>query len=136
MKALLNMYDSCSENVEVEVGDYVIANINDFGLKKGKKYKILGIDSVDLITVEVAGCARDYTIEYFDECLNNKIEKCYNCDGVLVEEYQVIIYDPELKIEKCCCVDCAEELKKRNQELLYARADMVKRQSIQILKKM
>ncbi|HBF9449628.1 TPA: hypothetical protein UL242_002557 [Clostridioides difficile] len=68
--------------------------------------------------------------------MNNKIEKCYNCDGVLVEEYQVIIYDPELKIEKCCCVDCAEELKKRNQELLYARADMVKRQSIQILKKM
>ncbi|HBE8980967.1 TPA: hypothetical protein KOR49_002203 [Clostridioides difficile] len=24
MKALLNMYDSCSENVEVGVGDYVI----------------------------------------------------------------------------------------------------------------
>lgn len=69
MRALLNMYDSCSENVEVKVGDYVIANINDFGLEKGKKYKILGIDSIDLITVEVDGCAHDYTIEYFNECI-------------------------------------------------------------------
>ncbi|MCC0670565.1 MULTISPECIES: hypothetical protein [unclassified Clostridioides] len=53
-----------------------------------------------------------------------KIENCYNCDGALNEEYQVIIYDPGLQIVKCCCIDCAEELKERNQELLYERADV------------
>ncbi|WP_284705758.1 hypothetical protein [Clostridioides difficile] len=30
------MYDSCSEDIEVRVGYYVIANISDFGLEKGK----------------------------------------------------------------------------------------------------
>lgn len=68
MKAILNMYDSCSENVEVGVGDYIVANTNEFGLKEGKKYKILDVDAVDLITIEVYEDHMDtYSIEYFDE---------------------------------------------------------------------
>ena len=73
-------------------------------------------------------------------------EKCYNCDGELIGEYQVMIYEPNLQFVKCCCMDCAEELKKANEKilydrsetvrrLLYDRSETVRRQVIQILKK-
>ena len=69
MKAILNMYDSCSDNIPVGVGDYVIANTDEFGLRYGEKYKILEVNSYDLITVKVYGGHTDvYTIEYFEEC--------------------------------------------------------------------
>lgn len=66
MKAILNMYDSSLENVEVGVGDYVIANTTEFGLKEGHKYKILEVDSYDMVTIEVyKGHTDMYSIEYF-----------------------------------------------------------------------
>ena len=69
MNAILNMYDSCLENVEVGEGDYVVANTNEFGLKEGHKYKVLEVDSYDMITIEVyEGHTDMYSIEYFDEC--------------------------------------------------------------------
>ena len=71
MKAILYMYDRCSENVEVGKGDYVIANTNEFGLREGKKYKVLEVNSYDLITIEVyEGHTDMYSVEYFDECRN------------------------------------------------------------------
>lgn len=67
MKAILNIYDSCSENIEVGAGDYVIANTNEFGLKERQRYKILEVNSHDMITVEVyAGHTDMYSIEYFE----------------------------------------------------------------------
>lgn len=68
MKALLNIYDSCSEKVEVGKGDYVVANTNEFGLREDKRYKILEVNSHDLITVEVYDGHTDmYSVEYFDK---------------------------------------------------------------------
>ena len=68
MKAILNMFDSSLENVEVGEGDYVVANTNEFGLKEGHKYKVLEVDSYDMITIEVyEGHTDMYSIEYFDE---------------------------------------------------------------------
>ncbi|HJG95760.1 MAG TPA: hypothetical protein K8V90_01505 [Romboutsia timonensis] len=64
-----------------------------------------------------------------------RIERCYNCDGELIGEYQVMIYEPNLQFVKCCCMDCAEELKKANEEILYDRSETVRRQVIRILKK-
>lgn len=67
MKAILNIYDSCLENIEVGVGDYVIANTNEFGLKERQKYKVLEVNSYDMITVEVyEGHTDMYSIEYFE----------------------------------------------------------------------
>ena len=67
MKAILNIYDSCLENIEVGVGDYVIANTDEFGLKERQKYKVLEVNSYDMITVEVyAGHTDMYSIEYFE----------------------------------------------------------------------
>lgn len=69
MKAILNMYDSSLENVEVGVGDYVVANTNEFGLKEGHKYKVLEVNSCGMITIEVyEGHTDMYSIEYFDKC--------------------------------------------------------------------
>lgn len=69
MKAILNIHDSNLENVEVGVGDYVIANTDEFGLKERQRYKILEVNSHDMITVEVyEGHTDMYSIEYFDEC--------------------------------------------------------------------
>ncbi|MDY5098736.1 MULTISPECIES: hypothetical protein [Clostridia] len=68
MKAILNMYDSCAKDIEVGKGDYVVANTDEFGLKIGKKYKILEVNGLDLITVEVyRGYSDVYSIEWFDE---------------------------------------------------------------------
>ena len=49
MKVMLNMYDSSLENVEVGVGDFVVANTDEFGLKEGHKYKVLEVDSCDML---------------------------------------------------------------------------------------
>lgn len=69
MKVMLNMHDSSLENVEVGVGDYVVANTNEFGLKEGHKYKVLEVNSCAMVTIEVyAGHTDMYSIEYFDEC--------------------------------------------------------------------
>lgn len=69
MKAILNMYDSCLENVEVGVGDYVVANTDEFGLKERQSYEILEVNSYDMITIEVyEGHTDMYSIEYFGEC--------------------------------------------------------------------
>lgn len=69
MKAILNMYDSSLENVEVGVGDYVVANTNEFGLKERHKYKVLEVNYYDMVTIEVyEGHTDMYSIEYFDEC--------------------------------------------------------------------
>lgn len=69
MKAILNMHDSSLENVEVGVGDYVVANTNEFGLKEEHKYKVLEVNSCDMVTIEVyEGHTDMYSIEYFDEC--------------------------------------------------------------------
>ena len=69
MKVMLNMYDSSLENVEVGVGDYVVANTNEFGLKEGHKYKVLEVNSYDMVTIEVyEGHTDMYSAEYFDEC--------------------------------------------------------------------
>jgi hypothetical protein len=69
MKAILNMYDSCSEKIEVGVGDYIVANTNQFGLNERQKYKILEVNSCDMVTIEVyEGHTDMYSIEYFDEC--------------------------------------------------------------------
>ncbi|WP_277229787.1 hypothetical protein [Romboutsia timonensis] len=68
MKAILNMYDSCSEEIEVGVGDFVVANTDEFGLKERQKYEILEVNSFDMITIEVyEGHTDMYSIEYFDE---------------------------------------------------------------------
>lgn len=68
MKAILYMYDSCSENIEVGVGDYVVANTDEFGLRKNERYEILQVNSYDLITIEVyEGHTDMYSIEYFDK---------------------------------------------------------------------
>lgn len=68
MKAILNMYDSCSEEIEVGVGDFVVANTDEFGLKERQKYEILEVNSLDMITIEVyEGHTDMYSIEYFDE---------------------------------------------------------------------
>ena len=68
MKAILNLFDNCLENIEVGEGDYVVANTNEFGLKEGHKYKVLEVDSYDMITIEVyEGHTDMYSIEYFDE---------------------------------------------------------------------
>ena len=69
MKAILNMYDSCSEKIEVGVGDYIVANTNQFGLNERQKYRILEVNSCDMVTIEVyEGHTDMYSIEYFDEC--------------------------------------------------------------------
>ena len=69
MKAILNMYDSSLENIEVGVGDYIVANTNQFGLNERQKYKILEVNSCDMVTIEVyEGHTDMYSIEYFDEC--------------------------------------------------------------------
>ena len=69
MKAILNMDDSCSEKIEVGVGDYIVANTNQFGLNERQKYKILEVNSCDMVTIEVyEGHTDMYSIEYFDEC--------------------------------------------------------------------
>lgn len=68
MKAILNMYDSSSENIEVGVGDYIVANTNQFGLNERQKYKILEVISNDMVEIEVyEGHIDTYSIEYFDE---------------------------------------------------------------------
>lgn len=68
MKAILNIYDSCSENIEVGVGDYIVANTNQFGLNERQKYKILEVISNDMVEIEVyEGHIDTYSIEYFDE---------------------------------------------------------------------
>lgn len=45
LKAILNVHDDLSPNVDVGVGDYVVANTNEFGLIKGdiymKLYKLM-----------------------------------------------------------------------------------------------
>lgn len=49
--------------------DYVVANTNEFGLKEGHKYKVLEVNSCDMVTIEVyEGHTDMYSIEYFDEC--------------------------------------------------------------------
>lgn len=69
MKAILNIHDIYSENVEIGVGDFVVANTDEFGLKEGYKYKVLEVNSCDMITIEVyEGHTDMYSIEYFDEC--------------------------------------------------------------------
>ena len=69
MKAILNMYDSCSEEIEVGVCDYVVANTDEFGLKEGRKYRVLEVNSCDMVTIEVyEGHTDMYSIECFDEC--------------------------------------------------------------------
>lgn len=68
MKAILNIYDSCSENIEVGVGEFVVANTSEFGLKEKHKYKVLEVNSYDMITIEVyKGHTDMYSIEYFNE---------------------------------------------------------------------
>lgn len=67
MVAILNLYDSCTDNVQIKEGDYVVANTDEFGLKEGKKYKVLDINACDLITVEVyEGHTDIYSTDYFD----------------------------------------------------------------------
>ena len=68
MKAILNMYNNYLKDVEVGVGDYIVANTDEFGLVEGCKYKILEVNSYDMVTIEVyEGCTDMYSIEYFDE---------------------------------------------------------------------
>lgn len=62
------------------------------------------------------------------------MEKCYNCEEYLIGEYQVEIYNPDLQVVKCCCMSCAEEVKKRNEEILKDRLEAVKKQSIQVIR--
>ena len=67
MKAILNMYDNCSEEIEVGVGEFVVANKSEFGLKERQRYEILEVNSYDMITVEVyEGHTDMYSIEYFE----------------------------------------------------------------------
>lgn len=57
------------EKIEVGVGDYIVANTNQFGLNERQKYKILEVNSCDMVTIEVyEGHTDMYSIEYFDEC--------------------------------------------------------------------
>ena len=62
-------------------------------------------------------------------------EKCYCCNSILLEEYQVMIIEGDLQFVKCCCMDCAEKVKRINEENLYDQYENIKNQSIQILKK-
>lgn len=70
----MNFYDDyCIEDIYVEEGDYVIANIDDFGLEKGKKYKVLNVYDYDLITVEIYdGYADMFSVDYFDKYKNEE----------------------------------------------------------------
>lgn len=63
------------------------------------------------------------------------MEVCYKCNGELKGEYQVMIYDPDLKFVKCCSEDCAESLKSENANYLHELYLVVNNQCIQILKK-
>lgn len=62
------------------------------------------------------------------------MEKCYECERDLIGEYQLKIYKPSLQVVKCCCMSCAEEVKKRNEEILKDRLESVKKQSIQVIR--
>ena len=50
------------------MGDYVVANTNEFGLVKGDIYEIVQVNAYDMITIEVNDEEIDmFSIEYFDE---------------------------------------------------------------------
>ena len=53
MHALLNYHDDLEPNIPIFEGNYVTANTDEFGLVKGKKYKVLEVNALDLITVEM-----------------------------------------------------------------------------------
>ena len=66
--AILNLYDDLSKDIQVKTGDYVVANTDDFNLEIGKAYKILQVNSIDLITIDLGeGLKEMYSIEYFNE---------------------------------------------------------------------
>lgn len=67
-KAILNVHDDLLPNVDVGVGDYVVANTNEFRLIKGDIYEIVQVNAYDMITIEVNDEEIDmFSIEYFDE---------------------------------------------------------------------
>ena len=71
MHALLNYHDDLEPNIPIFEGNYVTANTDEFGLVKGKKYKVLEVNALDLITVEMNEReSYEFTVEYF-----NQIEK-------------------------------------------------------------
>lgn len=66
-KAILNYWSRLKPKDElVGVGDEVVANIDEFDLTKGKKYKISKVHWVDEICVfNDAGVEKIYTVEHF-----------------------------------------------------------------------
>ena len=71
MHALLNYHDDLEPNIPIFEGNYVTANTDEFGLVKGKKYKVLEVNALDLITVEMNEReSYEFTVEYV-----NQIEK-------------------------------------------------------------
>lgn len=68
MYALLNYYDKLEPNIPIFEGDYVVANTDVFGLVKGKKYEVLEINGLDLITVRMSErVSCEFTVEYFNQ---------------------------------------------------------------------
>lgn len=63
-------------------------------------------------------------------------EICYQCKDELRGIYEVMIYDnSELKIVKCCSEECANNIKKANENELYDKYDIISRQIIQVIKR-
>lgn len=68
MHALLNYHDKLEPNIPIFKGDYVVANIDEFGLVKGKKYEVLEINGIDLITIRMSErLSSEFTVEYFNQ---------------------------------------------------------------------
>lgn len=66
-KAILNLYDNLNPSIEVGIGDYVISNTDDFGLKKDKEYKIINIPCYDEIEIEVSENKTEiFSVDWFN----------------------------------------------------------------------
>lgn len=67
MKALINYYDDLEANVEVGVGDVVVASFSDYNLTRRKLYKIVDVVSYDeIVIINDLGEEDTYTVEWFD----------------------------------------------------------------------
>lgn len=68
---------------------------------------------------------------------NDTINTCPVCNGKLLEEYQVKIFNEDnMKMEftKCCSLHCANDLKEKNSKYWHSLYSQVDRQCIQKLK--
>nr|WP_312985416.1 hypothetical protein [Clostridioides sp.] len=62
------------------------------------------------------------------------MESCFHCDGEMKNEYQEMLYTPDLRYVKCCSEKCAKYTLRLNADILYDRYNIIKNQCIQRLK--